>query len=121
MLIGIDDSDVGYFRQIQSFPEEIDSYDDFDLAQSQILEDLEPIERIDLAVEVGDLHSIGSEILGKLLARFLGQRGYESPLSPFPDFCYIPHHIVYHEIHLRDLQQGVQQSGRTDDLLYDGR
>ena len=56
---------------------------DIEHAEAQVAQDRDPLERVDLAVEVLDLDPELVQVVGQVLGHLLGQRRDERPLAAF--------------------------------------
>ena len=50
-------------------------------AQPQVAQDLDPLERVDLGVQVLDLDAHLAQVVGQVLGHALGQRRHQRPLA----------------------------------------
>jgi hypothetical protein len=61
-LFSIEDTDEARLWEVESFAEEIDSDDDIDRSHTEVTEDLESFEGLDLGVEISHFESIFCEV-----------------------------------------------------------
>ena len=60
-----------------------------------------------------------TEVGGQVLGHFLGKGGHQHALVLLRPGVYLRHQVVDLTQHRTDLHSGVQQAGRSDDLLHD--
>src|SRR5205807_9548149 len=73
LLVRVQDGDEGDLGQVQAFPQQVDSHQDVEGAQPQVTQDLHPLQRVDVEVQVVDLHPHLSQVVGQVLGHLLGQ------------------------------------------------
>ena len=87
--------------------------------EAQVAQDLDPLEGVDLAVEVLDLDAELREVVGEVLGHLLGQGRDERPLAaldPAPDLL---EQVVDLALGRPDGDPRVDDAGRPDELLDD--
>ena len=82
LLVGVEDRHERDLRQVDPLAEQVDADQDVVDTQAQVPQDLDPLERVHLAVEVLDLDPELVEVVGQVLGHLLGQRRHERPLAP---------------------------------------
>ena len=55
LLVGVEDRDQRHLGQVDALAQEVDADEDVEHAEPQVAQDRDPLERVDLAVEVLDL------------------------------------------------------------------
>ena len=80
-LVGVEDGDQRDLGQVEPFAQEVDADDDVVDAKPQVAQDLDPLQRVDLAVQVvgADAHLL--QVVGKILGHALGQRRHQRALA----------------------------------------
>ena len=80
-LVGIENRDERHLWQIKSFPQEVDADDDVVNAKPKIAQDLDPLECIDLAVEIVRANAHLLQVVRKVLRHPFGQRRHQHALA----------------------------------------
>ena len=57
-LVRIENRDQRHLRHIQTFPQQVNPYQHIKLAQAQIADDLNPLHRIDIRVQITDFYAM---------------------------------------------------------------
>ena len=65
LLVGVEDRDQGHLGQVDALAQEVDPDEDVEDAEPQVAQDRDPLERVDLAVEVLDLDPELLEVVGR--------------------------------------------------------
>ena len=78
-LVGVEYGDEGDLGQIEPFPEKVDAHEDIELAETKVADDGDPLQGIDLGMEVFGLDPRVEKKIGQVLGKPLGQRGDEDP------------------------------------------
>ena len=73
LLVGVEDRDQRHLGQVDALAQEVDPDQDIEDAEAQVAQDRDPLERVDLAVEVLDLDPELLEVVGQVLGHLLGQ------------------------------------------------
>ena len=73
-FVGVEDADERDLRQIEPFAQQIDADEHVEDAGSQVAQDRDPLERVDLAVQVSHPQSVLDEKVGQILGHLLRQR-----------------------------------------------
>ena len=81
-------------------------------------DDIDPLQGIDIGVEVGHLDPQVLEILGQVLRHPLGEGGDQDPLPRLGAFPDLPREVVHLVLGGPDDDLGVHQPRGTDDLLH---
>jgi 4-carboxymuconolactone decarboxylase len=119
LLVGIKNRDQAHFGKIQTFSQQIDADDHVVDAQTEVAEDLDAVERVDLRVKIVGLDTHFLQVVREVFRHLLGERSHESAL-PAIDACV---HLVQQVIDLPfgrlNLDRRVEQTGGTDKLLND--
>ena len=80
---------------------------------------LDPLERVDLAVQVPDADAELDEVVGEVLRHLLGERGDEHALVVLGPQVDLGDEVVDLALGRPDDDLRVHQAGRADDLLDD--
>ena len=81
LLVGVEDRDQRHLGQVDALAQQVDADQHVVHAQAQVAQDRDPLERVDLAVEVLDLDAQLLEVVGQVLGHLLGQRRDQRPLA----------------------------------------
>ena len=88
-------------------------------AEAQVAQDLDPLERVDLRVEVLDLDAHLVQVVGQVLGHLLGQRRDDDPLAPLDAAADVLDEVVDLALGRPDADRRVDDAGRPDELLDD--
>ena len=117
LLIGVEDRHQRHLRQIQSFPQQVHAHQHVVFAIAEVLDDLDPLDRVDFGVEIAHLHAIFGQVIGEVLGHALGQCGDQHPfffVGPLPDFAKQVIDLALGGTHLHDR---IKHAGGADHLL----
>src|SRR5664279_458834 len=81
LLVGVQDRHQRDLRQIQALAQQVHADEHVVLAQSQVADDLDALQRVDLRVQVARLEAHLQQVLGEVLAHLLGQRRDQHALT----------------------------------------
>ena len=81
LLVGVEDRDERHLGQVDPLAQQVDPDEHVEDAEAQVAQDRDPLERVDLAVEVLDLDPELLEVVGQVLGHLLGERRDERPLA----------------------------------------
>ena len=119
LLVGVEDRHERDLRQIEALAQEVDADEHVVLAEAQVADDLDALERVDLGVQVADLEAHLQQVVGEVLAHLLGQRGHQHALVLVDALADLVHEVVDLVARLAHVDLGVDDAGRADDLLDD--
>ena len=106
------------YRQVDALAQQVDADQDVEHAEAEIAQDRDPLEGVDLAVEVLDLDAELLEIVGEVLGHLLGQRR-DQARSPRSTRVRILEQVVDLALGRSDGHRRVDDAGRADELLDD--
>src|SRR2546430_1772242 len=66
LLVGVEDRDERHLGEIEPLPEQVDPDQDVELAEPEIPDDLDPLQRVDLRVEVPHADAHLDEVVGQV-------------------------------------------------------
>ena len=118
-LVGVEDRHERDLREVEPFPQEVDADEGVEDAPPQVSDDLDPLQRLDVGVEVAGPHAELEEVARQVLGHPLGQRRDERPLPPRRPLADTSEEIVDLPLHGLHLDAGVDEARRADDLLHD--
>ena len=84
LFVGVEDGDQRDFRQVQPLAQQVDAHHHIVDAQAQVAQDLDALQRVDLAVQVVGLDAHFFEVVGQVLGHALGQRRHQDALALAP-------------------------------------
>ena len=121
LLVGVQHGDEGHFGQVEPLAQQVDADEHVVLAEAQLPDDLDALQRVDLGVEIAGLHSRLEQVVREVLRHLLRQRRHEHPLAGLrtpPDLAEQVVDLVLRRPHLH---LGIDDPRRPDQLLADDR
>ncbi len=118
-FVGVEDADQSHFWEVEAFAEEVDAYEDVELAGAEVGEDFESVEGFDFGVEVADAHALVAQVGRQVFAESLGQCGDEDSATEFDDFFAAFDEVGDLTVGGADFDFWVEESGGSDDLFDD--
>src|SRR5690606_255512 len=82
LFVRVEDGYERHLGQVQTFSEKVDADQDVKLAQAQIPQNLDSLQRFDLRVEVAHLYADVHEVVGQVFSHLFGERRHQDPLAP---------------------------------------
>ena len=110
LLVGVQDRHERDFGQIKSFAQQVDADEHVEHAPAEVAQDLDPLERVDVRVQVADLDAKLLVVRRQVLSHALRQRGDEDPLperGALPDLL---EQIVDLAAHRANLDRRIHQT-----------
>ena len=107
-LIGIQNRNQRYLRQIQTLAQQVDANNNINCADAQVLDDLHALKGIHLVVHILDLDALFGKVVGQVFGHFLSQGGHKNALMPLDagvDLTQQIHHLPFHRAHRDDRVQ----------------
>src|SRR3954452_25279307 len=120
-LVGVEDGHQRHLGEIEALAQEVDADQHVVLAELQLADDLDALERVDLRVEVPDLEAHLEEVVRQVLRHLLRERRDERALVALHARADLLHQVVDLVARLAHVDLGVHDPGRADDLLDDAR
>ena len=80
LLVGVEDGHQRHLGQVEALPQQVDADEHVELAEPEVAEDLDALDRVDVGVEVPDPQALLEQVVGEVLGHLLGERGDEHPL-----------------------------------------
>ena len=118
-LVCIEDGDKRDFRQVEAFPEQIHADQHIMLPQAKFAQNANAVERIDVAMDVSSLNAIAKQILRHFLGHSFRERDDQHTFLPFDAPLNLFHEVVHLIFRRTNLDEGVEQTRRSDDLFHD--
>ena len=117
LLVGVEDRHQRHFGQVQSLAQQIDAHEHVEFSEAQAAQDLDPLEGVDLAVQITDPHPELDEVVREVLGHLLGEGGDENALvllGAYPDLL---DQVIDLTFRRPDDDFRIDQPGRAHDLL----
>ena len=81
LLVGVEDRDQRHLGEVEPLAQEVDADEGVELAEPQVPDDLDALERVDVGVEVADAEPHLEVVLGEVLGHPLGERRDQHALA----------------------------------------
>ena len=94
LLIGIENRDEADLRQVEALAQQVDADEHVEAAHAQLAQDLDTLDRADVAMQIIRLHALVEEEIGELFGHLLGERGDEHALVTCDDLLDLGEQIV---------------------------
>ena len=111
-----DERDLG---QVESLAQQVDADEHVELPQPQVAEDLDPLDRVDLRVEVPHADPHLDQVVRQVLRHLLRERGDQHALVVLGPAADLLDQVVDLALRRPDLDLRIDQPGGADDLLHD--
>ena len=111
--------DERHLGQVEPLAQEVDADEHVVLAEPQVADDLDPLERVDLGVQVARLDARLEQVVGQVLGHLLRQRRDEHALAALLAPADLVQQVVDLVLRRAQLDLGVDEAGRADQLLGD--
>ena len=121
LLIGVEDADEAHLRQVEAFTQQVDADDHVVHTEPQVAENLDALERVDLAVQVVRAHPHLLQIVREILGHALRQRRDEDALILRRALLHFVEQIVDLAARRPHVDLWIDQSRRADHLFDDLR
>ncbi len=119
LLVGVEDRDQRHLGQVEPLAKQVDADEDVVLAEPQLADDLDSVERVDLGVEVARLDTRLEQVVGQVLGHLLRQRRDERALAELLAAADLVQQVVDLVLRRPQLDLGVDDPGRAHELLGD--
>uniref|UniRef100_A0A0N5A6Y0 NAD-specific glutamate dehydrogenase n=1 Tax=Parastrongyloides trichosuri TaxID=131310 RepID=A0A0N5A6Y0_PARTI len=121
LLVRVEDGDQAALGDVEALAQQVDADQAVERAQAQVAQDLDPLQGVDVGVHVADAHPLLVHVFGQVLGHLLGQGGDQGAVTRAGGGL----HLVDDVVDLvaggagdgTDLDRGVDQAGRADDLF----
>ena len=80
-FVGVQDGHQGHLWDVQPLAQQVDTNQHVEHAQTQVADDLDPLNRLYVRVQVAHLDAVPREVLGEVLRHALGEGGDQHPLT----------------------------------------
>jgi hypothetical protein len=119
LLVGVEDRHERDLGQVEALAQEVHADQDVVLAEPQVADDLDPLERVHLRMQVADLEAHLEQVVRQVLAHLLGERRDQGALVAVDDDADLVHQVVDLVARLAHVHGRVHDPRRADDLLDD--
>jgi hypothetical protein len=119
-LVGVEDRDQRAFGDVEPLAQQVDADQHVEDALAQVADDLDPLQRVHVGMEVAAAYAGLRHVLGQVLRHALGQRGDQHAAALLRDDAAFRQQVVHLALDRADLGDGVHQAGRADHLLGEG-
>jgi hypothetical protein len=114
LLVGVEDRDQRDLGQVETLAQEVDPDQHVELAEAQVADDLDALDRVDLRVQVPDPDPHLEQVVREVLGHLLGQCRDEHPLAGLGALADLLDQVVHLAAGGPDLDLGVDEPvGRT--------
>ena len=117
LLVGVENGNERHFGQVQALAQQVDAYKHIVHAGTQVVHNLHAVERCNVAVYVVGAYVVGKKILGKFLCHALRERGDKHTRVVLATLHNLLKQVVYLVLARSHFDDGIEQSGRTYNLL----
>src|SRR5215211_3904659 len=121
LLVGVEDRDQRDLGEVEPLAQEVDADQDVELAQAQLADQLDAVERVDLRVQVTSLDAGFQEVVRQVLGHLLRQRGDEHPVPQLLAPSDLVQEVVDLVLRRAELDLRVDDPRGTNELLGGSR
>src|SRR5258706_8325131 len=118
-LVGVEDGDHRYFGQVEAFAKQVDADQHVEIAAPQVIEDLDALDRLDLAVQVAPFDPGFLNIGREVFREAFGERGDEHALALGGALLDLSQQVRLLALRGPNFDDRIDQTGRADHLLDD--
>ena len=118
LLVGVEDGDESHFGQIETFAQEVDANQDVELTEPQVAQDVNPLQGLDVGVQVVDPNPRFAQVIGQVFRHALGQRRDQRAIAPPRLTPQLGDEVVDLPRSGAYVDSGVDQPGGPDQLLH---
>ena len=116
-FVGIEDRHQAHLRQVETLPQQVHPHQHVVFPQAQILDDLDPLDRMDLRVQVAHPHLVLRQVIGEVFRHPLGEGGDQHPLVLGRPIADLSEQIVHLTRGGPHLHHRIEHPGGADHLL----
>ncbi len=117
LLVGIEDGDEAAFGDVEALAQQVDADQHVELAEPEIADDLDALERVDVGVQVADPDALLVQVLREILGHPLGQGGHQHAQALLAAVAAFGQEVVDLVLDRPDDDHGIDQAGGSDHLL----
>ena len=116
-LIRIEDCDQRNLRHIQTLTQQIDADQNVEFPRPQVMNDLGPLDRRDIRMQIAHLDTRFLQVIGKVFRHLFGQSRDEHSFILLDPQLDLGQQVIDLPLKRPNLNLRIQQPGRPDDLL----
>ena len=116
-LVGVEDGDQAAFGNVQALAQQVDADQHVEGAQAQIADDLDALQRLDIAVHVAHADALVVHVFGEVFRHLLGQGGDQGAIARLGDEMTFGDQVVDLRLHRADFDGGINKPGGADHLF----
>ena len=114
LLVRVEDRDERHLGQVEALAQQVDADEHVVLAEPQLADDLDPLERVDLGVQVARPDARLEQVVGQVLGHLLRQRRHEHALAGLLAPADLVEQVVDLVLRRAQLDLRVDDPGRAD-------
>ena len=118
-LVGVEDGHQRHLGKVEALPQEVDADEDVELAEPQVTQDLDALDRVDVGVQVAHPQALLEQVVGEVLGHLLRERGDEDAVAHGDAPVDLVDQVVDLTLGGLDDHLGVDEAGGPHDLLDD--
>src|SRR4051812_31824027 len=119
LLVGVQDGHQRDLRQVQPLAQQVHAHEHVVLAEAQLADDLDALQRVYLRVQVAHAEAHLQQVVREVLGHLLRQRRDQHALVAVHAQPDLAHQVVDLVLGLPDVYLRVHDAGGADDLLHD--
>ena len=119
LLVGVEHGDERDLREVEALAQQVHADEHVVLAEAELADDRDPLERVDLGVQVARADPRLEQVVGQVLGHLLRQRRDEDALPHLLAAADLVHEVVDLVARRAQLDLGVDDARRPDELLGD--
>ena len=116
-LVGVENGDERAFGNIEALAQQVDADQHVEGAKAQVADDLDALDRVDVAVHVAHAHAVLVQVFRQVFRHALGQRGDERAIAVARHLAHLAEQVVDLRARGADFNRRVDEAGRADDLF----
>ena len=116
-FVGVENRDERHLREIEAFTKQVDTDQHVEDTEPQVAQNLDPLQRVDVRVQVVHLDAHLAQIIGQVLRHLFGQHGDQRSLLLLDALVELAQQVVHLPLGGPHLDGRIDQPGRPDDDL----
>ena len=118
LLVGVEDGHQRHLGDVEALAQQVDANEHVEVALAQLADEFDPLQGLDVGMQVTHPYAQGVVIFGEILGHALGQGGDQHCLTAVGAEADLLEQIVHLGGRRAHLDARVEQPGRADDLLH---